>query len=492
MRLFISYARVDKRFCTQIVELLEAHEVWFDQRLYVGDKWWEVICDKIDRYDGFIYLLSPDSQNSVFCQKEFKLALNKGKYIFPVLIYPCEGLSPELRALQHVDMQRGLTIDAVKELLNAILVAERSAQFEPAFPQFIPDEPDFEVGDTSPIFHPETFIEEAARAMDDMNYERAIYLLRMAKERCITDDFIPLDRMLRLAEDLLEQQSYEREASRSYNSIVSLVRRPKTRELGCLAFNQFRQRYANYDPEDVAAVCSRMLIPTLDWCDVTRGETSIEYTDRKVTYDVPAFRMSKYPVTNAQFKMFVDAADGYSDVRWWSFSPDAIQWRTYHNTPVKERSHGDHPRVNLAWYEAMAFCNWLSYRTSMKITLPTEQQWQRAAQGDDGRQYPWGNRFDKMLCNSVESRIRTTTDVRRYIKGASAFGVVDLAGNVWEWCLSARSNDKTVQSPSDLLDRVVRGGSYSSQFRHVRNTQRMVIKPGARFTTIGFRVISEG
>src|SRR5262249_26211031 len=142
-----------------------------------------------------------------------------------------------------------------------------------------------------------------------------------------------------------------------------------------------------------------------------------------------------------------------------------------------------------SWYEGMAFCNWLSDRTGMKITLPTEQQWQRAAQGDDGRQYPWGNRFDRMLCNCAESKIRRTTSVSRFIKGASPFGVMDMSGNVWEWCLTQRQANKKL-AEGEQAERLIRGGSYPSPFRRIRNAHRLSLKPNARYSSIGFRVVA--
>ena len=78
MRLFISYARVDKPYCVQIAETLDIHSTWFDQRLYAGQHWWREILRRLDWCEGFIYLLSPDSIASEYCQKEYKIAQNTG------------------------------------------------------------------------------------------------------------------------------------------------------------------------------------------------------------------------------------------------------------------------------------------------------------------------------------------------------------------------------------------------------------------------------
>ncbi|MCU0510953.1 MAG: SUMF1/EgtB/PvdO family nonheme iron enzyme [Anaerolineae bacterium] len=488
MKLFISYARVDQGFCTQLIELLaDAHDVWYDQRVYVGSNWWNEICREIAHSEGFVYLLSPDSLKSEYCQKEYRRAVAARKIIFPVLIVPCE-LSPELNQIQYVDFSKGITVQAVRELLNAITLAERS--FFGGRPLNGDDEPDVYEDDTVPTVSQDNVILRATALIDRGDYDAAAFLLRRAIEEKISDDFISLERMLRHVERLLEKHIYQRDAIRSYGSIQALVKSPKMRDLGCMAFQSFRQRYPDYDPDNIAGLCARLLIPMLDWCQIPAGEVTLEYEQRRVTHYVAAFQMSKYPITNAQFKMFVDAPDGYCDTRWWDFATEACEWRSYHPQALKDRvAYGDHPRVNVSWYEAQAFCNWLSDRTGLKIGLPTDAEWQRAAQGDDGRQYPWGNRFDKLLCNCADSKIRRTTPVTRFVKGASPFGVLDLAGNIWEWCATARTPAQKL-AEGEQPERIIRGGSYSSPFKRIRTTQRLSLKPNARYASIGFRVIA--
>ncbi len=83
MRIFVSYARVDKPFCIQIVDTLDVHETWYDQRLYAGQNWWKEILRRLDWCESFVYLLSPDSISSEYCRKEFELAQSLGKHIVP-------------------------------------------------------------------------------------------------------------------------------------------------------------------------------------------------------------------------------------------------------------------------------------------------------------------------------------------------------------------------------------------------------------------------
>ncbi|MDX2074823.1 MAG: SUMF1/EgtB/PvdO family nonheme iron enzyme, partial [bacterium] len=161
------------------------------------------------------------------------------------------------------------------------------------------------------------------------------------------------------------------------------------------------------------------------------------------TFTVPEFQIAKYPATNAQFRLFIEAG-GYKTDKWWTQAGiaqrNSDKWTQPRYWDDDKWNGADQPVVGVSWYEAVAFCLWLSETTGEKIMLPTEQGWQRAAQGDKGLIYPWGNDWNGNLCNNnVDGKgIGKTTPVRHYEgKGDSPFGVVDMAGNVWEWCSTA-------------------------------------------------------
>jgi len=179
---------------------------------------------------------------------------------------------------------------------------------------------------------------------------------------------------------------------------------------------------------------------------VTAGQVTLEAGGYVAaggkTFPVEAFEIAKYPVTNAQYDIFV--RDGYADPQWWNYSPEAVKWRAEHAESMETAFVGDDlPRTNVSWYDAVAFCRWLSAaltpdpspsgrgEKTFQIRLPTEQEWQRAAQGDDGRAYPWGAKFDKSRCNF---NTNSPTPVTQYPNGESPFHVLDMSGNVWEWC----------------------------------------------------------
>jgi formylglycine-generating enzyme required for sulfatase activity len=126
----------------------------------------------------------------------------------------------------------------------------------------------------------------------------------------------------------------------------------------------------------------------------------------------------------------------------------------------------EQPVVGVSWFEAVAFCLWLSDITSEDVILPTIKQWEYAAKGDNHYDYPWGSWWDGSRCNNsvLPWKSKKTTPVRQYEgKGDSPFGVVDMIGNAWEWCLTD-SNRRVENIDEKAMYRMVRGGSW--KFTH--------------------------
>jgi hypothetical protein len=223
-------------------------------------------------------------------------------------------------------------------------------------------------------------------------------------------------------------------------------------------------------------------LPMLEWCDIPAGKVTL--ADNAGTFHVEAFRIGKYPVTYAQFRAFVDAPDGFHNAEWWQglaadeddrSEPGQQKW------PID-----NHPRENVSWYDAVAFCRWLSRKLGYEVRLPTEWEWQRAAQGDDGREYPWGNEFGEVWCNTIESGIEQTTPVDRYPEGVSPYGVYDMSGNVWEWCLNEYGNPEDV-GLAGSESRVLRGGAWGILRHGARAAFRHWSFPEALSGNVGFR-----
>ena len=152
------------------------------------------------------------------------------------------------------------------------------------------------------------------------------------------------------------------------------------------------------------------------------------------------------------------------------------------------------------WYEAMAFTRWLTARLRLpegSVRLPTEVEWEKAARGEKGLLYPWGNEYRSGIANIHETEgkdgrwfLEQTTAVGMYPRGQSAFGVEDLSGTVWEWCLNKydRPDDKTADTSGDA--RCLRGGSWVHASDGARADSRGGSHPVNRDDGGGLRVLS--
>jgi formylglycine-generating enzyme required for sulfatase activity len=220
-----------------------------------------------------------------------------------------------------------------------------------------------------------------------------------------------------------------------------------------------------------------------------------------------SYSIAKYPVTNAQFAKFIDAG-GYNNEHWWTkagwkareegwhwdndWIPSGTPWTEPRLSRNSKWNGGEHPIIGVSWYEAVAFCLWLSETTGESIMLPTEEQWQYAAQGNDGRTFPWGNDWNTSKCrNRVEISIfeaESPSPVTRYEgKGNSPFGVVDMAGNIWEWCLTDNYGTNDIDTDSER--RVLRGGAWNSREVDTFRCNNYIIRePYARGSESGFRI----
>ena len=238
-----------------------------------------------------------------------------------------------------------------------------------------------------------------------------------------------------------------------------------------------------------------VLIPA---CEFQMGSNDGGDNEKPVhTVYVDAFYMDVYEVTNAQFKAFVDA------------NP---QWRknqipsNYHDgdylKPWSGNSYpsgkGNHPVVYVSWYAAMAYAQWVGKR------LPTEAEWEKAARGGlQGQTYPWGNGIDANKAN-YNGNVDSTTPVGSY--GANGYGLHDMAGNVWEWCLDAYDGDFYARSPRQnplagemtlremsasyrnvTTSRVRRGGGWGNTAQDQRVATRNDVTPTGTYGIIGFR-----
>ncbi|MBM3241021.1 AAA family ATPase [Candidatus Poribacteria bacterium] len=205
-----------------------------------------------------------------------------------------------------------------------------------------------------------------------------------------------------------------------------------------------------------------------DW---SRSWFDDEKPQRPVYLD--GYWIYKYEVTVAQYRKFCNETGRQM--------PEAPFWGWQDN----------HPIVYVSWNDAIAYCDWA------KVQLPTEAQWEKAARGTDGRTWPWGNEWDGSKCNSWESGTQKTTPVGSYPQGVSPYGLMDMAGNVWEWCADwydekyyTSAPDRNPPGPSSETWRVLRGGSWFDYPVVARAAVRNRDDPGVRGNDRGFRCSS--
>lgn len=183
---------------------------------------------------------------------------------------------------------------------------------------------------------------------------------------------------------------------------------------------------------------------------------------------VPRFFVTRRLVTRAEFSSAAAAL--------------GLDWR--------ETGDGCHPVAAAIW-QAVGFCEWLADRVGVQVRLLTESEWERAARGDDGREFPWGDQFELGRANTREAAIGATTPVGSFPAGASPFGLLDAAGNLDEWTLTPYapypSAPPDVPSSEDwaLSPYVTRGGG----FAHMRDAARCARRHGVYSSgPVGFRI----
>ena len=210
-------------------------------------------------------------------------------------------------------------------------------------------------------------------------------------------------------------------------------------------------------------------------------------TDEKPVHSVyvDAFYMDKYEVTNAQYAEFLNAKGKHVDAgQIWLDIGDGDEKIEYVSGKYRAKAgYENHPVVEVSWYGAMAYAAWKGKR------LPTEAEWEKAARGGlAGLKYPWGNTIDSTKAN-YNNHIKDTTAVGKYT--ANGYGLFDMAGNVWEWCLDeynagfysvspARNPLSGANSVEWLINnykgvksfRVLRGGSWPNTVHFVRVADR--------------------
>lgn len=240
-------------------------------------------------------------------------------------------------------------------------------------------------------------------------------------------------------------------------------------------------------------------IPEIDWVYVEagaflfgvpmdeRGKYPDDYPESpQEQLMLPAYSISRYPISIQQYEAYlVDTG-----------KPQRNLTRGY---------IANYPAVNVSWHDAMAFCTWLSAKVGYTVRLPTEAEWQKAARGVNGQTYPYGSLFDSRRANTREMGIGEVVAVGIFPGGASPYGVHDMMGNVWEWCLNrwrmrraakatgrlVRYFDSEVTLPEGFAPRVISGGACTTSESLARPTAHYLRAPDYTSAYQGFRVVKD-
>ncbi len=214
--------------------------------------------------------------------------------------------------------------------------------------------------------------------------------------------------------------------------------------------------FVSCSKKDRESSSNMVLIPEGKFIIGSNERDSDEAPQREI--ELKAFLIDKFAVTSGEYKKYVDAS-GHSEPKGWFF--------TGYNEELK-----DHPVTHVNYKDAEVYCS------SLEKRLPTEEEWEKAARGTDGRAYPWGDHFDRSRANTSLAGIMATVPVNSYESGKSPYGIFNMAGNVWEWT-STQGQDKE--------KRITKGGSWGLSHRYSRTFSRVEYESKAKTNNLGFR-----
>ncbi len=463
LQVFLCHSSGDKAEVRAIYKRLQAEKwlyPWLDEEeLDPGQEWDLEIEMALEKSHAIVICLSPASiTKQGYVQREIRVALELAEYmpegairIIPLLLKPCESIPRRLRRWQwasyyeeqgHERLLKGLRRRA-KELGITVDTPQNNPPQEQASPVQYVVEPS-----VIPV-HPPV----APPAPKSAPTEQEQLLRELAQP-----DTTP-QRRLAIGDRLSE--------------IGDL--RPG---VGTIK--------VSIDGREVQ-------LPQLEWCEIPAppgGKFVMGAKDQKdnLRREVElaySFKMSKYPITYLQFQTFVESGE-YDNLNWWQGFP-----KEYQAQPLREQHNkvANHPRENVSWYQAVAFTRWLTegYRAagwlarSLELRLPVETEWEYAARGRDEREYSYLGEFDPTKANTNETGLSTTSAVGCFADGASPFGVLDMSGNVWEWCVNKYSNNEGW--------RVLRGGAFNFNSYSAVCAYRYHYDPFLANSLVGFRVV---
>jgi len=449
-KIFISYSRKDLDFVDKFAEDLQqaGYDVWYDLTdLEGGDHWADELQAAIDESDVYVLVISPNSVDSEWVEKEFIYADSKDKRIVPVF-YEQTDLPLWLINIHYVDIQ--------------------GRKYKENFPQIL-EAFDDDGKPAAPVHRTAKGTRGLSPTLIGGIIGGVVLILAA---------IFGLPALLGGPDSTPTVTATEASVAPTPASATE-TSEPTSTPVGDTSTPE------PLLPEITDAKGAEMiLIPAGSF---TMGSEAGEADERPIhVIGMDDYYLDKYEVTNAQYKECVDAL--VCDL------PASTRLYT-------DARFSDHPVVFVSWDMAVTFCEWRGAR------LPTEAEWEKAARGVALLSYPWGNDFDGTLLNYCDlnctyagadrgfnDRYATTAPVGSYENGVSPYGIYDLAGNAMEWVSDWYSENYYNDSPQTNPPgpnggtyRVLRGGSWLDTKDNVRSFKRIDLDPNNSYNYIGFR-----
>ncbi|MGA7195243.1 MAG: SUMF1/EgtB/PvdO family nonheme iron enzyme [Anaerolineales bacterium] len=503
--IFISYSHKDKDYIHKLQEALqnEGFEVWIDDRIDYGTVWPKVIQDQLDSSDALILVMTPRSYDSNWVQNELDRARENGIQIFPLLLEGRQWLS--VQTLQYVDV-RDKSLPPEKFYKRLANVTPRNKPVHPPVKQEekTVEQPKPEVTKPvetkklKPVFTKNIYIWIMAFGVIVVSI-----ILALALQKAINSNpqiFGSASASTNTPLPTSIQTSIPSTPILTETPISIVTLQPTQTSIPLIPTSSLGIGSTMISPKDGMTL---MYVPAGNFTMGAKAEDTFAACQKLSQYcdlnwfasDQPphqvylnAFWIDKTDVTNAMYARCVSA--------------DACQQSSDTNSNTRKNYYGnpqfdDYPVVYVNWYMATAYCKWTGG------ILPTEAQWEKAARGTDGRTYPWGNQVPSDNLLNFNYDIGDTTEVGKYPAGASPYGLLDMAGNVYQWTSDwfdynyyatlgqLATNPQDPQSPqSDSYGsyKVLRGSSWRP-FIFSTSTTRDADYQMHSTGTIGFRCV---
>ncbi len=550
--IFISYSTKNKPYAMQLAEFFQQQgfDIWIDnQKIESGVNWWNAIVKGLQGCAAFVVVMTPESESSEWVQREVFLALEQKKPLFPLLLNGENWPVFVLTQFENVTHGGMPDADLCKRLGEYITPARKKSGADktvlPVDP--LPPHNGFDVHEAIKLFF---------KANSSQQWAESLNILGQIRASDEVPAFFDIDEFERKVQQAVEDDNRQRleqerlaRAQKEYETL--LVMEQYAPDNMANALQKFLAVYPDYDPQELAIKYFKLKmiaerkqlfaqiddlntqpnerwgigrrlaeigdprpgvgldkdgLPDIVWCEVPAGSFLFGSNRRKdkdahenevrlQKVSLPTFYIAQYAVTVAQYEAFVQDG-GYKNSAYWTQA--GWQWKGRKNQPENYWQDPDwhianHPVIGVTWYEAVAFCRWLSQQRGMDIRLPTEAEFEKAARGTTEWLYPYGDTLDANKGNTGASNIGRTSAVGMFPAGASPYGVLDMSGNVWEWSLSKwaapyqpHTADK-VDIESEAI-RALRGGSWGDYENLVRVSVRLDYDPSVENGYLGFRV----